>query len=217
MCLQVIGANVTPKIPSELSSSLLPMDDPRCWHCVATLVRERCWNAVSAQCVGIALRHWSESGVGMLCQRRVRRDVISEGSPLAWIIKRKEKRLGMQRGCVPSMLIVLAVMSKHWSSTCNRLCTSKERVSLPIWRKTCKCFGWSSQLVWIDVCGCIHAVCTLLWDHNCLCAQRYKKAVSCVSVYSGRYECILYSCCCRCMLVLVSVISTREVFVGWAV
>ena len=93
MCLQVIGANVTPKIPSELSLSLLPMDDPRCWHCVATLVRERCWNAVSAQ--STTRCYLGGQSIGMDHK------------------KKKKKRLGMQRGCVPSMLIVLAVMYKR--------------------------------------------------------------------------------------------------------
>ena len=70
MCLQVIDANVTPK--SLLNSA------------------RRCYPWM-IQGVGIVLRHWSESGVGMLCQRRVQRDVISEGSPLSWIMKRKRK------------------------------------------------------------------------------------------------------------------------------
>ena len=89
MCLQVIGANVTPKIPSELSSSLLPMDDPRCWHCVATLVREQCWNAMSAQST-------------------TRCDLEGQSIGMDHKKKRKKKTGCAERVCISSVLIVFS-------------------------------------------------------------------------------------------------------------
>ena len=97
----------------------------RCWHCVATLIRERCWNAVSAQSTtrcylegqSIGMDHKKKRKKGWVC-----RGVVSRVYWLCW-------------------LLCMSIEAAH-AISCS--CSSQGRVLLPIWRKTCTCFGWSS-------------------------------------------------------------------------